>query len=106
MASPLEDRSPMQTNENKLSSRRQFLKATGGVAAVSALAGATVPHVHAAGSDQIQVALVGCGGRGSGAAVNALSTSSGPIKLVAMADAYPDRLQSSYDNLSREVGKQ
>ena len=53
----------------------------------------------------IQVALVGCGGRGSGAAMNALATKSGPIKLVAMADAFPDRLASSYDNLSQSAGK-
>ena len=96
----------MKPDDTTLSSRRQFLKATGGAAAISALAGASVPHVHAAGSDQVQVALIGCGGRGSGAAMNALATSSGPIKLVAMADAYADRLQSSYDGLSREGGKQ
>ena len=77
----------------------------GGVAGASALALAAMPAVHAAGSDLIQVALIGCGGRGGGAAVNALSTKSGPIKLVAMADAYrgppqeqlqqPQRLSSS-----------
>jgi predicted dehydrogenase len=94
----------MNSKENKLTSRRQFLKATGSVAAVSALSGVSVPKVHAAGSDTIQVALVGCGGRGTGAAMNALSTKSGPIKLVAMADAYADRLQSSYDNLSKGAG--
>jgi len=97
----------MNSKENSLTTRRQFLKATGGLAAMSALTGATVPAVHAAGSDEIQVALVGCGGRGSGAAMNAMGTSkSGPIKLVAMADAYADRLQSSYDGLSRAGGKQ
>ena len=86
----------MNRNDTPLTSRRQFLKATGGLAAMSALTGATVPVVHAAGSDEIQVALVGCGGRGSGAAANAVATKSGPIKLVAMADAYSDRLQSSH----------
>ncbi len=94
-------------NEEKpRASRRQFLKAAGGVAAASALTAANVSAVHAAGSDMIQVALVGCGGRGSGAALNALATKSGPIKLVAMADAFEDRLKSSYGNLSGEVGKQ
>src|SRR5512142_2014855 len=86
-------------------SRREFLKNTGRLAAVSALAGTVLPHVHAAGSDLIQVALVGCGGRGSGAAVDALSTTSGPIKLVAMADAYERRLRSSYDNLAKNVSE-
>jgi predicted dehydrogenase len=94
----------MNPEESKLTSRRQFLKVAGGAAAVSALSGIGVPAVHAAGSDEIQVALIGCGGRGSGAAVNALSTKSGPIKLVAMADAYADRLNSSYNGLSRHVG--
>ena len=46
----------------------------------------------------IQVALVGCGGRGTGAAANALSTKSGPIKLVAMADVFEDRLDDSYED--------
>src|SRR5947209_8456279 len=95
----------MNPDDHTLTSRRQFLKATGGLAAMSALTGATVPMVHAAGSDAIQVALVGCGGRGSGAAMNALATTpSGPIKLVAMADAYADRLQSSYRGLSQAGG--
>jgi len=80
-------------------SRRQFLKQTGAVAGASALAVAATPGVHAAGSDEIRVVLIGCGGRGTGAAANALSTTSGPIKLVAMADAYADRLNSSYSTL-------
>jgi predicted dehydrogenase len=79
--------------------RRDMLKKTGQVAAASALAGIALPHVHAAESNTIQVALIGCGGRGTGAAHNALSTKSGPIKLVAMADVFPDRLGGSYKNL-------
>ena len=54
-------------------SRRTFLKTTGGVAAASALAGVAVPSVHAAEDNTIQVALVGCGGRGTGAAQQALA---------------------------------
>ena len=91
----------MSTDNNDLPSRRQFLQATGGVAAATMLGGFPFPKVHAGGSDLIQVALVGCGGRGSGAAANALSTKSGPIKLVAMADAFEDRLTASYDNLKQ-----
>src|SRR5262245_46417054 len=97
----------MNADEHTLTSRRQFLKATGGLAAMSALSGASIPAVHAAGSDEIKVALVGCGGRGSGAAMDALATAErGPIKLYAMADAYADRLQSSYRGLSQYGGKQ
>jgi hypothetical protein len=54
----------------------------------------------------IQVALVGCGSRGSGAARNALATKSGPIKLVAMADAFADRLKQSAANLGKAIGAQ
>jgi len=91
----------MSTDNQPNPSRRQFLQATGGIAAASVLPRLGIPSVHPGGSDEIRVALVGCGGRGSGAAVNALSTKSGPIKLVAMADAFADRLKSSYDNLSK-----
>jgi predicted dehydrogenase len=93
----------MNNNQNLFSTRREFLKTTGRLAAVSALAGTTLPHVHAAGSDLIQVALIGCGGRGSGAAVDALNTKTGPIKLVAMADAYEHRLRKSFESLSKAV---
>ena len=85
-----------------LGSRREFLKTTGRVAAVSALAGATLPYVHAAGNETIQVALVGCGGRGTGAANDALSTTSGPIRLVAMADVFQQRLSNSYSALKQQ----
>ncbi len=78
-------------------SRRDFLKTTGNIATASALAGVAIPSVHAAEDNTIRVALVGCGGRGTGAASNALSTKQGPIKLVAMADVFKDRLDDSYD---------
>jgi len=87
--------------------RRQFLKSTGTVVAASALAGVAIPHVHAAGSDQIQVALVGCGGRGTGAAANAMGTSKlGPIKLVAMADVFENRLKGSHSALNNQFPTQ
>ena len=57
---------------------------------------AVARNAHVAGSDEIKIALVGCGGRGSGAAANALNTSHiANVKLVAMADAFPERLQTS-----------
>ncbi len=94
----------MNEGQPPLSSRREFLRTTGRIAAVSALAEIALPHVHAAGSDLIQLALIGCGGRGSGAVVDALNTRSGPVKLVAMADAYERRLRRSYEGLSNSVG--
>ena len=54
-----------------MSTRRDFIKTTGQLAAASALAGVALPHVHAAGDSTLSVALVGCGGRGSGAVVDA-----------------------------------
>jgi len=92
----------MNESQPQQPSRRQVLKTTGQIAAAGALAAAIVPNVHAAGNDLIQVALVGCGGRGTGAAMNAISTKPGPIKVVAMADAYEGRLKGSYGNLSKQ----
>lgn len=86
--------------------RRGFLAQTSKIAAASALAGATLPRVHAAEYNTIQIALVGCGGRGSGAARDAISTKSGPVKLVAMADVFEDRLTASYGALKKQLGGQ
>lgn len=86
---------------NHLSTRREFLRTTGKLAAASALAGMAIPHVHAAEDNTIQIALIGCGGRGTGAADNALTIQKGPIKLVAMADVFENRLAESYDALSK-----
>ncbi|HEV58665.1 MAG TPA: Gfo/Idh/MocA family oxidoreductase [Phycisphaerales bacterium] len=83
------------------SSRRDFLKDTGRFAAASAVMAAVGPQVYAQQSQTIKVALIGCGGRGSGAASNALSVRRGPTKLVAMADVFEGRLKSSYGNLKQ-----
>jgi predicted dehydrogenase len=80
-------------------SRRDFLKSAGTFTAASALAGLALPPVHAGGSDVIQVALIGCGGRGTGAAANALATQVARLKLVAMADVFEERLRRSHEAL-------
>ncbi len=90
-----------ESSSNSLSTRREFIKTTGRIAAVSALAGVTLPHVHAASTDTIQIALIGCGGRGTGAAENALSTNGGTTKVVAMADVFENRLNSSFETLKK-----
>jgi predicted dehydrogenase len=84
-------------------SRREFLSSA---ARASTLAGMALPHVHAAEDNTIQIALVGCGGRGTGAAVNALSVTNGPTKLVAMADVVPKKLNDSYDKLKSQFAAQ
>ncbi len=83
-------------------SRRDAIKTAGTVAAASVLAGVNVPFVHAAENNTIQLALVGCGGRGTGAAENALLSKQGPTKLIAMADVFQDRLSSSHRALTNE----
>ncbi|HSI13069.1 MAG TPA: Gfo/Idh/MocA family oxidoreductase, partial [Chthoniobacter sp.] len=86
-------------------SRRNFLKTTSSAVAGGALLGAFAPerYAHGAGGgEEIKIAMVGCGGRGSGAAGQALSTYPiGPVKLIAMADIHPDRLESSLNNLQK-----
>ena len=80
-------------------SRRRFLSTSGRIATATALAGLSIPAVHAAEDNTIRLALVGCGGRGTGAVVDAWSTTAGPVKLYAMADVFANRVQSSLKNL-------
>ena len=87
-------------------SRRDFLKTTGRVVAASALVAGAVPRVHAAENNTIQLALVGCGGRGSGAAGDAMSVRNGPIKLVALADVFENRVKARYKSLKGRFGDQ
>lgn len=84
--------------------RRSFLAASGKAAAVSALAGVALPHVHAASDDSVRLALIGCGGRGSGAVANAMEVSGGPIQLVAMADLFTNRMASAHQALTASLG--
>ncbi|MEO8496699.1 MAG: Gfo/Idh/MocA family oxidoreductase, partial [Planctomycetota bacterium] len=82
--------------------RRQFMKTSLSVAAASATFGAGTliasRAVHAAGDDILRIGLIGCGGRGTGAASQALQADE-HVKLVAMGDAFEDRLQSSLQTL-------
>jgi len=84
-------------------SRRDFLKNSTAAIGAGVLANFTlVPGAFAGGDETIRVGLVGCGGRGTGAATQALSTS-GSVKLVAMGDAFQDRLDSSLQNLKKAM---
>jgi predicted dehydrogenase len=96
----------MSETTKHVSSRRQFLKNTGRVAAATTLAGMVVPRVHAAENNTIQVALIGCGGRGTGAAADALSVKQGPVKLVALADVFEDRVRGSFGGLKNQFHDQ
>jgi len=93
-----------RTDPNK-PSRRQFLAQSAGVVAGSVLTGVTLSGAYAGEDNTIRLALVGCGGRGSGAVGDALSSSTGPTRLVAMADIFEDRLTRSYKALSEQFGQ-
>ncbi len=83
-------------------SRRTFLKSSAGaLAAASALPLFAPAAVHAAGSDVIRVGLVGCGGRGTGAASQALRADAN-VRLTAMADAFPENLERSLGELAKD----
>src|SRR5205085_7272118 len=85
-------------------SRRDFLKKTStAVVGGTLLSGLSIERsAHAAGGDTLRIALIGCGGRGSGAADQALSTSGG-VKLIAMADAFKDQLENSLKSLKNKT---
>ncbi len=94
----------MMKPANAQLSRRSFLEKSAFVAAGAAAGLSLAGSAHAAGSDVIKIGLIGCGGRGSGAAVNALGADSN-TRLVAMGDAFADMLEGSLKNLkSTPVG--
>lgn len=83
--------------------RREFLKSSSAKVLAGSLAtGLLVPRgAHAGADDTLKVGLIGCGGRGSGAAVQALSADSS-VKLTALGDVFADRLQGSLENLKKQ----
>lgn len=91
------------TSGTRSTTRRSFLKS--GSAAALATGVGLARSAHAAGSDQIRIALVGCGGRGTGAAVNALNARPN-VKLVALADAFPERIERARKSLLTRFDKQ
>ncbi len=85
--------------------RRQFLKTSGAIAAGTAALGGIARTVHAAEDNTIRLALIGCGGRGSGAVGDALSVrDAGPVKLYAMADLEEGRMNASQRALKDKFG--
>jgi predicted dehydrogenase len=95
-------------------SRRDFIKKSSMLVAGGAVVGGNLNiarAAHAFGSDTIKIGLVGCGGRGTGAAVQALNSMkktdidpNGEVKLVAMGDAFADRLQTCYRTVKGQHG--
>ena len=97
------NRSPETPETNTASSRRDFLKKTTTVAATATAITAVTPSLalarsaNVAGTNSVKIGLVGCGGRGTGAAIQAMNTQSGNVQLAAMADVFEDR-----SNLARK----
>lgn len=91
------------TTSSSGASRRDFLKTSATAAAITAAAG-IASGMHTRADETIQIALVGCGGRGTGAAGNAMSVDNGPLKIVAMADVFEKNLDASYNNLQKQPG--
>ena len=86
-------------SEGQGTSRRDFLQASAGVSAAALLATLPSRSLFADGTDTIRVGLIGCGGRGTGAAQNCIESSEG-VQIVAMADLFRDSLDSSHSHLS------
>ena len=95
-------------NESK-PCRREFINNGSKLAVAGAAAGALVTpqlaeakSVHVAGSDTIRLGLIGCGGRGTGAAIQAMNTTSGNVELAAMADVFDDRLSRAKNTITKK----
>ena len=97
-------------SQQKHASRRDFLKGTTAAAAGAALTAAWNPSrmAHAAAGGPRKVALIGCGGRGTGAAgdhLRAAEELGDDVKLIAVADAFADKVEGTVSRLSKEFPK-
>jgi myo-inositol 2-dehydrogenase/D-chiro-inositol 1-dehydrogenase len=102
---------PMAARPASSTSRRDFLKSSSLLVAGGAVAGSVAGPglsvargAHPYGSDAIKLGLIGCGGRGTGAAVQAMNTMGGEVKLVAMGDAFDDKVQAAYRGAKSQHG--
>ncbi len=94
-----------QSKSTTQPSRRQFLKTTSILAAASGASASVLGHAataHPGGSDLLKVGVVGCGGRGTGAILNALQADEN-VKLTAIADAFADRIELCLGSLQHEL---
>ena len=94
-----------ESRESSCSSRRTFLRRTVASSFGMAAGLGIAPKVHAAGSDVIKIGMIGCGGRCSGAAAQALKAGT-DVRLVAMCDVFDNRIQASRKTLSTQSPEQ
>jgi predicted dehydrogenase len=117
--------SPYQPTDQELS-RRSFIQGTSAAFAAGALAGMTLPRVHAASLDKapgVKIGVIGCGGRGTGAVLNAVGAAvksiypdegyhteevaegatvqHDDIQVLALADLFEERLNECHRNLEK-----
>ena len=96
---------PQPQSQSLGATRRDFMKTSAAVAGAAAVASVLpVGGVYAAGSDVIKVGLIGCGGRGSGAALNALHGDDS-AQITSMGDMFMDKLEASLERLKKEEPK-
>lgn len=88
---------------NNSNSRRDFIKTSALVTGGLLTSPFIVPGAHAAPDNYLKLAVIGCGGRGTGAVFQAFETGH-PIKLVAMADAFRDRIDNSFKPIMEKYG--
>lgn len=90
----------------KNSSRRTFLKTSAAAISTAALSASAVNRFgYAAGNDTIKVGLIGCGGRGTGAAMDAMKADDG-VRLVAMADVFQEHIDGSKNEIKSKMPDQ
>ncbi|MCC6672983.1 MAG: Gfo/Idh/MocA family oxidoreductase [Planctomycetes bacterium] len=82
--------------------RRELLAGAAALPALRALDAA--PAVHVAGSDRVRVGLVGCGGRGTGAAMQALGADPGTV-ITALGEVFPERTDACVGRLGEALGE-
>ena len=91
---------------NSKPDRRKFISTSAKVAAVGTLGTSLIPKpvfgYHNSDNDKLKIGLIGCGGRGTGAVLNATNADSN-TSVVALADAFPDRIESCAKSLSKQL---
>ena len=91
-------------SESSNHSRRGVLKASAVIAGTAMVNSFIAQSAHAASGDTLKIGLIGCGGRGTGAAAQAFEAKTGPIEIVAVADAFLDNAQRAVEGLKRATG--
>jgi predicted dehydrogenase len=86
----------MTNHRDSTFTRRDFLKTTAGATLAAAIPGNL--GLHAQGSDAIRIGVIGCGGRGTGAAIDAMNAAPG-VEITALFDPFQDRIESSLKRL-------